>query len=210
MAVSGVCSGVLKETPGKSLEIFPNREMLQILGFRTPGKANLTGTLGRHCRDLVPPSVLVFFFLKSTVPAFSSFSDWEKLNGGGFQTQKPGGFPLFSGKVQIVSRTLSGLFLVGAVNRPSHLKRTNREIPRRVPGQIGKIPKKTGKSQRGRKRTKKGRTSPDREAPPFETPPPFSGPWSEHWKISLVTRSAWSPDDGPPKHGNFWTVMMLL
>ena len=30
---------------------------------------------------------------------------------------KPGGFPLFSGKVQIVSRTLSGLFLVGALNR---------------------------------------------------------------------------------------------
>ena len=38
---------------------------------------------------------------------------------------------LLSGKVQIVSRTLSGLFLVGAVNRPRKRKRTNRENPRR-------------------------------------------------------------------------------
>ena len=43
---------------------------------------------------------------------------------------KPGGFqtrvfpPLFSGKVQIVSWTLSGLFLVGALNRPRKRKRT--------------------------------------------------------------------------------------
>ena len=58
---------------------------------------------------------------------------------GGFQT---GGFPTFLGKVQIVSQTLSGLFLVGAVNRPRKRKRTNRENPRRVPEQIGKIPKK--------------------------------------------------------------------
>ena len=93
---------------------------------------------------------------------------------GGFQT---GGFPLFSGKVQIVSQTLSGLFLVGAVHRPRKRKRTNRENPRRVPGQIGKIPEKSGKSQKGRKRTEKeGQvTSPDRENPPFETPP-FTGP----------------------------------
>ena len=28
--------------------------MLQILGFGAPGKANLPGTLGQHCRDLVP------------------------------------------------------------------------------------------------------------------------------------------------------------
>ena len=64
----------------------------------------------------------------------------------------PGGFPLFSGKVQIVSRTLSGLFLVGALNRPRKRKRTNRENPRRVPEQIGKIP---GKVPKGQKRTKK-------------------------------------------------------
>ena len=42
-----------------------------------------------------------------------------------------------------MSRTLSGLFLVGAVNRPRKRKRTNRENPRRVPGQIGKIPEKS-------------------------------------------------------------------
>ena len=38
-----------------------------------------------------------------------------------------GGFPPFSGKVRIVLRTLSGLFLVGAVNRASKRKRTKRE-----------------------------------------------------------------------------------
>ena len=77
---------------------------------------------------------------------------WEKLNRG---VSKPGCFPLFSGKVQIVSRTLSGLFLVGALNRPRKRKRTNREDPQRVPGQIRKIPEKSGKSQKGQKRTKK-------------------------------------------------------
>ena len=79
------------------------------------------------------------------------------------------------GKVQIVSRTLSGLFLVGALNRPRKRKGMNRENPRTIPEQIGKIPEKSGKSEKGQKRTKKGRTSPDRETPPFETPP-LSGP----------------------------------
>ena len=99
---------------------------------------------------------------------------------GGIERSSAGGFPnwgispFFSGKVQIVSRTLSGLFLVGAFNRPRKRKGTNREDPRRVPEQIGKIPEKSGKPQKGQERTKKdkqGRTSPDREAPPpFETP----------------------------------------
>ena len=63
MAVSGVFVGVLEESsgkiPGKSLaKFFPDRQMLQILGFRAPGKANLPGTLGPHCRKtLSPPSV---------------------------------------------------------------------------------------------------------------------------------------------------------
>ena len=74
---------------------------------------------------------------------------WEKLNRG---VSKPGCFPLFSGQVQIVSRTLSGLFLVGALNRPGKRKRTNRENPRTIPEQIGKIP---GKVPKGQKRTKK-------------------------------------------------------
>ena len=72
---------------------------------------------------------------------------------GGFPN--PGGFPLFWGKVQIVSRTLSGLFLVGALTRPRKRKRTNRENPRIIPEQIGKIPEKSGKSQKGQKRTNK-------------------------------------------------------
>ena len=76
----------------------------------------------------------------------------KKLNRG---VSKPGGFPLSSGKVQIVSRTLSGLFLVGALNWPRKRKRTNRENPRTIPEQIRKIPEKSGKSQKKRKRTKK-------------------------------------------------------
>ena len=48
----------------------------------------------------------------------------RNLNRG---VSKPGGFTLFSGKVQIVSRTLSGLFLVGAegqvqIGKPPRLK----------------------------------------------------------------------------------------
>ena len=74
------------------------------------------------------------------------------LNPG---VSKPGCFPLFSGKVQIVSRTLSGLFLVGALNRPRKRKRTNRENARAIPEQIGKIPEKSGKSQKGQKKGQK-------------------------------------------------------
>ena len=40
-------------------------------------------------------------------------------------------------------------------NRPRKRKRTNRENPRTIPEQIGKIPEKWGKSQKGQKRTKK-------------------------------------------------------
>ena len=78
----GLCrssAGKFRENSGKTAgKIFPKREMLQILGFRAPGKANLPETLGPHCRDLVP-TFRVGCFLKSTVPAFSSFSE---LNQG--------------------------------------------------------------------------------------------------------------------------------
>ena len=67
--------GKLRESPGKIAgKFFPNREVLQILGFQAPGKANLPRTLGQHCLDLVP-TFRAGCFLKSTVPAFSSFSD---------------------------------------------------------------------------------------------------------------------------------------
>ena len=55
----------------------------------------------------------------------------------------------------MVSRTLSGLFLVGALNRPRKRKRTNRENPRTIPEQIGekipeigKVPKRTKKDKK--------------------------------------------------------------
>ena len=71
----GGSRGKLRESPGKIAgNFFRNREMLQILGFRAPGKANLPGTLGRHCLDLVP-TFRAGCLLKLPVPAFSSFSD---------------------------------------------------------------------------------------------------------------------------------------
>ena len=91
---------------------------------------------------------------------------------GGFQTRV---FPTFFGKVQIVSRTLSGLFLVGALNRPRKRKRTNPENPRTIPEQVGKIPEKSGKDKKGQKRTKKEGQDQIGKPPPFETPP-LSGP----------------------------------
>ena len=73
VAVSRLCSGT---PPGKSRKnqwekIVLNCEMLQILGFGAPGKANLPGTLGPHCLHLVP-TFRAGCILKLTVPAFSS------------------------------------------------------------------------------------------------------------------------------------------
>ena len=71
----GASQGKLQESPGKIAgKIFSNREMLQILGFRALGKANLRGTLGRHCRDLVPtfsegPSVRGVFWNRQFQPS---------------------------------------------------------------------------------------------------------------------------------------------
>ena len=82
VAVSGVCLGVPEENSGKvpgkiAGKYFPNREMLQILGFQA-------GTFGPHCRDLVP-TFLAGGFLKWTVPAFSSCSDLNPREGRTFQ-----------------------------------------------------------------------------------------------------------------------------
>ena len=83
----GGSPGKLRESPGKIAgKFFPDREMLQILGFRAPGKANLPGTLGRHCRDLVC-TFRAGCFLKLTVPAFSSFSDFTALRSSIFDKQ---------------------------------------------------------------------------------------------------------------------------
>ena len=92
-------------------------------------------------------------------PPFDSTSQKLFLLGeakpGCFQTRV---LPTFFGNVQIVSRTLSGLFLVGALNRLRKRKRTNRENPRTIPAQIGKIPEKSGKSEKGQKRKDKSRS----------------------------------------------------
>ena len=68
----GLFGGYPEKTSGKSRENcrkhFPNHEKLQIPGFQVPGKANLPGSLGQHCLDLVPPPSVRGVFLKSTVP----------------------------------------------------------------------------------------------------------------------------------------------
>ena len=102
------------------------------------------------------------------IPVFSPPTLLGEAKPGGFQT---GGFPTFLGKVQIVSRTLSGLFFVGAVDRSRKRKRTNRENPRRVPEQIGKIPEKSTKSPK--KDKKEGQVQ--IRKPPLLKPPRFSG-----------------------------------
>ena len=87
-----------------------------------------------------------------------------------------------------MSRTLSGLFLVGALNRPRKRKRTNRENPRRVPEQIREKSRKNRESpkkdKKGQKRTKKEGQVQIGKPPPFETPP-FSGPWNPWDSLSL-------------------------
>ena len=124
----------------------------------------------KQCTQLLAKRFAMLWYWQSFLSFF-----WEKLNRG---VSKPGGFPLFSGKVQIVSRTLSGLFLVGALYRLRKRKGTNRENPPTIPEQIGKIPEKSGKSQKGQKgqqRKDKSRSG----NPPFETAP-FGGPWMLH------------------------------
>ena len=80
------------------------------------------------------------------VKSLPATDDIERRQTGGFPNW--GFSQFFLGKVRIVSRTLSGLFLVDVVNRPRKSKRTNRENPRTIPGQIGKIPEKSGKAQK--------------------------------------------------------------
>ena len=85
-----------RKVPGKLGKIagkfFPNREMLQILGFRAPGKANLPETLGPHCRDLVP-TFRAGCLLRSTVPAFSSFSEFGRPVDSASSKPPPLSFP---------------------------------------------------------------------------------------------------------------------
>ena len=68
----GGSRGIFRESPRKIAGKYfpPNHEMLPVLGFRAPGKANLPGTFGPHCRDLVPsdspPSVQGIFEIDSS------------------------------------------------------------------------------------------------------------------------------------------------
>ena len=101
------------------------------------------------------------------------FEGWEKLNRGGFQTR--GGSHFFWERFQIVSRTLSGLFLVGALNRPRRRKQDKSEkIPGPSPSKSGKSPGNSKKDKIGQERKDKSRSG---NPHPFETPP-LSGPWN--------------------------------
>ena len=92
------------------------------------------------------------------------------------RVSKSWGFPLFSGKVRIVSRSLSGLFLVGAVN-------VGRERGKgrigKIPGQIGENPKKSGKSPKWevRKRVYLGNGN-------FELERERGAHFSEDWQVA--------------------------
>ena len=90
----GSLRGFPRKTLGKSRKIagkyLSNREMLQILGFRAPGKANLPcrRTLGRCCLDLVPTFCEGCFFEIDSSSLLESFW-WMKqvLPLVAFQTQ---------------------------------------------------------------------------------------------------------------------------
>ena len=90
---------------------------------------------------------------------------WEKLNRG---VSKPQGFPLSSGKVLIVSWAPSGLFLVGAVDRPRKRKGPTGKSLNRPAKTIGKVQK----GKKGQKRKDKSRSGspPHLKAPPVQRP----------------------------------------
>ena len=112
-------SGVLREGPSFMGREVQGRQECRMNAVTWP-RAKLQGDkTASYCRNMSSCEVTL-----------------REAKPGGFQT---GGFPIFSGKVRIVSRTLSGLFLLGAANRPRKRKRTSRENPRRVPEQIRKI-----------------------------------------------------------------------
>ena len=71
----GGSRGKLRESPGKIAgKFFPNREMLQVLGFRAPGKANLPGTLKVDTAwTLSPPSVRGVFWNRQFQPSREFF-----------------------------------------------------------------------------------------------------------------------------------------
>ena len=80
----GGSRGFSWESPRKIVEkMVPNRKMLQILGFRAPGKANLLGTCREPWVDtawtLSPPSVRAVFWHRQFL-VFSSFSDWKSFH----------------------------------------------------------------------------------------------------------------------------------
>ena len=138
----------------------------------------------RGIRTMSPQSDLDFDPIKTFSSHFwgQKVTSWEKLNRG---VSKPGCFPLFSGKVQIVSRTLSGLFLVGALNRPRKRERTNRKIP-------GPSPSKSGKSQKNRESPKKDKKGQNRKDKSRSGNPPV-----------------WNPPVWQPLNfgGNFWVAL---
>ena len=83
-----------------------------------------------------------------------------------------------------MSRTLSGLFLVGALNKPRKRYGTNRENPRTIPEQKGKIPEKSGKSQKGQKRKDESRSG---------NPPLCQHRKTPKSPLSLVVRAVYNP-----------------
>ena len=111
----------------------------------------------------------------------SPFLPREKLNRG---VSKGVGFPTFSpGKVQIVSRTLSGLFLVVLL--------IGRE---REKGRIGKIPgpspRKSGKSRKIPEKDKKGQKRKDKSR--SGSPPRLAALDSWWWNLRFSRWSMWS------------------
>ena len=117
--------------------------------------------------ELLPARVnyCVVVFLVRQGPFGSLQKHLREAKPGGFQTRVFLSF--FRERSRLLSRTLSGLFLVGALNRPRKRKRTNRENPRTIPEQSQEnreSPKRDKKRQKRKDKSRPGN-------PPVWTPP---------------------------------------
>ena len=143
------------------------KKILTVLGassevFLTRLEGNFSAEDQRNsARDLYPSSV----HLQLQQGCLLVLIEWAEqilhaLREAKPGVSKPGGFPLFKGKVLIVSCSLSGLFLVGVLNR----REKEEKDGSRKSQKIGKITKKSGKSKKRTKKDKSGRASPNRES----------------------------------------------
>ena len=124
------------ESRSAAIRIATGSQRFQIARFESQGRKPFESLLR------------LYYFLTDRFPIARFL---REAKPGGFQT---GGFPLFFGKGPDCVADFFGTVprRCSYYNRLRKREGTNRENPRTIPEQIGKIPKKSGKSQKGQKR----------------------------------------------------------